>query len=520
MSPRAFTALTWAAIIRVIVDMRGKQDLCVLSLDLGTGGVKASLVTADCKILGNGFASYPTYGDSEGRREQCPEEWWAGVIESVRQVLAATDRRYPISAIGISGHSMGRVPVDERGELLEQYTPIWSDSRPREYAEEFLKRIEWSQWYRTTGNGSPPPHYAAFKIMALRDSRPEIYRRTVAFLGTKDYINMKLCGAVCSDRSYATGSGLYDLVHGCWQQDYIAACGIDPDKLPRLYKSTDVIGRVTDEAAETLGITAGIPVVAGGVDNGCMALGAGCIGAGEAYCSLGSSSWIAAVSATVDADVNYKPYIFGHCIEGLKLTHEGIFSSGTSHDWVINNMFRDLPHQTRYEQFDALAAAAPVGANGLIFCPALGGGSSADPAPDMRGAFMRMDLSHTREDIARATLEGLALQLRYVSECMMDNLRCLTLTGGGARSKLLRQIFADVFGVPVAVTGVTRHTAALGAAALALVGIGEHSDFTFLQTALNDREITEPIHENAKLYEAIGKDFARVMLMSGDLGKT
>ena len=101
----------------------------------------------------------------------------------------------------------------------------------------------------------------------------------------------------------------------------------------------------------------------------------------------------------------------------------------------------------------------------------------------------------------------------------MGSIRCLTLTGGGARSKLLRQIFADVFGVPVAVSAVTRHTAALGAAALALVGIEACENFDFVQNALGDREVTEPIHENVKRYAEIQKDFVRVMQMSGELGK-
>jgi len=500
-------------------NMTMNKNLCVLSLDLGTGGVKASLVTADGNILGNGFAFYQTYCDADGRREQCPEEWWGAVVSSVRELLTAVKDHLPIAAIGISGHSMGRVPVDREGRLLEQYTPIWSDSRARDEAAEFFDKIAWDEWYRTTGNGSPPSHYAAFKIMQLKKNVPDIYDSTAAFLGTKDYINMKLCGAVCSDRSYATGSGVYDLVRDEWNADYVAACGIDPAKLPRLYKSTDIIGHVTRDAAEALGIDSGIPVVAGGVDNGCMALGAGCIRPGEAYCSLGSSSWIAAVSENVDADVNSKPYIFGHCVPGLKLTHEGIFSSGTSHDWVINNMFCDLDRETRYAEFDRLAASSPVGANGLMFCPALAGGSSADPSPDMRGSFVRLDLSHTRADIARATLEGLALQLRYVSECMMPDIKCLTLTGGGARSHLLRQIFADVFGVPVAVSSVTRHTAALGAAALALVGVGAHENFDFISGVLADREITKPIHENENKYNKIQKDFANVMCFLGELGK-
>ena len=498
------------------------KKICVLSLDLGTGGVKASLVDSNCRILCNGFASYKTYCPSEIKREQRPEDWWEAVVTAVRQMVseANSDDVAAIAAVAISGHSMGRVPVTERGELLEEYTPIWSDSRAREESAEFLAKIGHESWYSTTGNGSPPPHYAAFKIMQLKRQQPEIYDCAACFIGTKDYVNMKLCGAICSDHSYASGSGVYDLVRGCWQEDYISACGIEASKLPRLYLSDDIIGYVTREAAELLGIPEGAAVAAGGVDNGCMALGAGCVHDGEAYCSLGSSSWIAVVSGTVDADIKSTPYIFGHCIPGLKLTHEGIFSSGTSHDWVINNLFCDLEQSERYAKFDELAASSPIGANGLIFCPALAGGSSADPSPDMRGAFMRLDLSHTRADIARATLEGLALQLRYVSECMMPSIKCLTLTGGGARSKLLRQIYADVFDVPVATSSVTRHTAALGAAAVALRSIGVYDSYDFITTAAEDKEMVYPTPENAKKYKELQKDFACVMRMSAELGKS
>ena len=497
------------------------KKICVLSLDLGTGGVKASLVDSKCNILCNGFASYKTYCPTEIKREQRPEDWWEAVIMAVRQMVseANADDVAAIAAVAISGHSMGRVPVTADGELLEEYTPIWSDSRARDESAEFLSKIGHTAWYSTTGNGSPPPHYAAFKIMQLKRQQPDIYDRAACFIGTKDYVNMKLCGAICSDHSYASGSGVYDLDRACWREDYIAACGIDAGKLPKLFLSDDIIGHITREAADLLGIPEGAAVAAGGVDNGCMALGAGCVREGEAYCSLGSSSWIAAVSGTVDADVESTPYIFGHCIPGLKLTHEGIFSSGTSHDWVINNLFCDLPREERYARFDELAASSPVGANGLIFCPALAGGSSADPSPDMRGAFMRLDLSHTRADIARATLEGLALQLRYVSECMMPSIKCLTLTGGGARSKLLRQIYADVFDVPVATSSVTRHTAALGAAAVALKSIGVYDSYDFISAAAGDREVIYPVPENVKKYKELHKDFVRVMQMTAELGK-
>ena len=152
------------------------KKICVLSLDLGTGGVKASLVDSKCNILCNGFASYKTYCPSEIKREQRPEDWWEAVVTAVRQMVseANSDDVAAIAAVAISGHSMGRVPVTERGELLEEYTPIWSDSRAREESAEFLAKIGHESWYSTTGNGSPPPHYAAFKIMQLKRQQPEI----------------------------------------------------------------------------------------------------------------------------------------------------------------------------------------------------------------------------------------------------------------------------------------------------------------------------------------------------------
>lgn len=496
-----------------------KKTPAVLALDLGTGGIKASLVGHDCRVICGAFSAYPTYCSPDGRREQRPGDWWRAAISATRELLAAANGGCEITAVGISGHSMGRVPVGCDGELLEEYTPIWSDSRARAEADDFFCRIDNTEWYMSTGNGSPPPHYAVFKIMRLMRLSPELYSKTAVFLGTKDYVNMKLCGAVRTDFSYASGSGLFDLAGGDWRDDYIAAAGIDRAKLPVICKPDDIIGYVTPDAADALGIPAGIPVTAGGVDNGCMALGAGCIAAGDAYCSLGSSAWIAAVSDKPAADTASRPYIFAHCLPGLCLPHQGIFSSGTSHDWVIDRLFGELPRDTRYRNFDALACTAPVGSDGLLFCPALAGGSAADPSPEMRGGFVRLDLSHTRADIARATVEGIILQLHYVSEAMLGGSRpaYLRLTGGGAKSRFWRQTVADVFGCDVAVTDVIQGTATLGAAALALTGTGIYDDFSFIGKALGKAEITRPDAENSAIYNAIKPRFAEVMKALGTL---
>ena len=225
----------------------------------------------------------------------------------------------------------------------------------------------------------------------------------------------------------------------------------------------------------------GLPVVAGGVDNSCMALGAGNTRAGRVYNSQGSSSWIAATAEKPLLDARMRPFVFAHVLPGLFNSAIGIFSTGTSLRWVRDQLCPDLVEQARergadvYDLMTALAAASPAGARGVIFHPNMAGGSSLDPSIHLRGAFLNLDLSHTRADLLRAVLEGIALQGRVA----LDALRSLypvsadmIVVGGGSRSRLWRQIHADAYRARVVKTRIDQQAAALGAAALAFTGIG------------------------------------------------
>jgi len=499
----------------------------ILAYDFGTGGIKASLYDEAGVSLAAGFDAYPTLYPASGFHEQCPEAWWRATVVSTRRLLASlpagTAER--VAAIGLSGHSLGVVPMDAQGQLLRETVPIWSDSRPDVQPSAFFERISEAEWYLMTGSGFPPPLYSVFKLMWFRDHEPEMFSRVHTILGTKDYINYRLTGVLATDFSYASGSGVYDLKNRCYAPRLIEAAGLPPEIFAEIVPSTQVLGTLTAAAAQELGLPRTVNVVAGGVDNACMSLGAGAFREGRAYNSLGSSSWIAVSSSAPLLDAHKRPYVFDHVVPGQYVSALAIFSAGTAFAWVRDHLCRDLTERaaregrSAYELMDAEAATSPVGANGVLFNPTLAGGNSLDATPAVRGAFMNLDLRHTRADLLRAAMEGVALGLRNV----LDELRKLapvaeplTLVGGGANSLFWRQIYADVYHMPVGRTRAGQQAAALGAAVVAGVGAGIWKDFGVIDGLSSATDRQEPNAKNAVEYERLLARYRRLGTLLGD----
>lgn len=490
----------------------------IISYDLGTGGNKASLFDADGRRLASVFEHYDTLYPAPGRHEQRPADWWAAVVRSTRRLLDETPGVRPEEIVGlaISGHSLGCVPLDAEGNVLRETTPIWSDSRAGNEAAEVFKRFDEDAWYRRTGNGFPAAHYTAFKILWYAENEPELFAETDKIIGTKDYVNYRLTGVLATDPSYASGSGVYNLVDWNYDDELLAATGLRRQLFPEIVPSTEILGPLTPDAAAELGLSPQTPVAAGGVDNSCMALGAGSFLPGRLYASLGSSSWIAVSDSKPLLDDRSKPYVFTHVVPGQFASALAIFSSGTSFRWVRDQLCRDLAFRAEKESRDIYelmieeAMQSPAGSNGLLFNPSLGGGSSLDPSPAIRGAYLGLDLSHTRGDMIRSAMEGIALNLRIV----LDAFRELTevrsrmgVVGGGARSEFWRRIYADVLNIDVEKTNIGQDAAALGAAALAAVGTGIWSDFSRIDSVLHVEDCRTPSGPTVKLYDNILERF-------------
>jgi xylulokinase len=500
----------------------------ILAYDLGTGGNKASLYDADGHCLASAFAPYETEYPQTGWHEQRPSAWWNSVVESTRRLLAgsAADPR-SIACLAISGHSLGAVPLAADGRLLRQATPIWSDKRPTSQAASFFRRVDEVRWYRLTGNGFPSPHYTLFKILWYRDHEPEMFREVDKIVGTKDYINYRLTGRIATDYSYASGCGAYDLLAWDYSDELLSAAELPRRLLPEIVPSHTVLGTLTAAAAEELGLPCEVKVACGGVDNSCMALGARNVAEGRAYASLGSSSWIAVSSSRPLLDEAARPYVFTHVVPGMFTSAVAIFSSGTSLKWVRDHLCANLVEEARtqgkdpYDVMTALAERSPVGARGLLFNPSLAGGSSLDASANIRGALVGLDLLHSQADIIRATLEGIALNLRLA----LDELRRLgpvgremLVVGGGSRSKLWRQIFADAWEIDILRTNIGQDAGSLGAAAVAAVAAGLWNDFKCVDRvhAFQDRAV--PTLENVRIYNQLLPVFHQAALDQSRLG--
>lgn len=500
----------------------------IIAYDLGTGGIKASLFDENGNSLISHFIPCKTYYPREDFREQKPEEWWKSVVLSTQHLLNNTNiNKEKIKGIAVSGHSLGAIPIGYNGELLSEYVPIWSDNRATDQAKRFFKTISEQEWYEKTGNGFPAPLYAVFKEMWYKDHHQDLFNKTYKFIGTKDYINYKMTGVLTTDYSYASGSGVFDLNRWDYDEELIKASGIPRDKFPDLNESVDILGCLTEGAAEGLGLSRMVKVVCGGVDNACMALGAGCISEGMSYTSLGTSAWVAVTSHQPVIDFHKRPYVFAHCIKGMYASATAIFSAGNSYRWIRDNICKDLLEEEKrgegdsYTKMNELAKSSPVGSNKLVFNPSLAGGSSIDESQNIKGAYVGLTLGHTQADLIRAGLEGITLGLQNALEVLETSVTLdddMLIVGGGSKSPFWRQLFADIYNKNILYTENGQQTGSLGAAAIAFVGCGLWKDFSLLKKINNDLSIMKPQIENVEKYKKINEVFKQVSKMQSELG--
>jgi xylulokinase len=313
-----------------------------------------------------------------------------------------------------------------------------------------------------------------------------------------------------------------------YSDELIGASGLEAGLFPEIVPSTQVIGTLRAEAAAELGLPAAVKVVAGGVDNSCMALGARNIAEGRVYTSLGSSAWIAVSSRRPVLEAEQRPFVFTHVLPEMFTSAVSIFAAGSSLKWVRDTLCLNLAEEARrqgrdaYELMIEAAARSPAGARRLLFNPSLAGGGSQEASPHIWGAFVGLDLAHRQEDLIRACLEGIALNLGAVLRLLKRYATLsggMLMVGGGSRSRLWLQIFADVYEMEVVKTNIDQDAGSLGAAALAAVGCGLWKDFTPIDKLHRVQARLQPMPENVRVYRSLAPVFEAVRDQQAALGE-
>lgn len=438
----------------------------LLGIDSGTQSTKALVVDArNGRVLGEGAARYDVLPNlPPGHKEQHPDTWIAALKKAVRASLkAAHARGSEVVALGVSGQQHGFVPLDAQGQVIRP-AKLWCDTSTITECEEITNTLGGPKaTLRTLGN-AVLPGFTAGKILWLKKHEPENYRRLSTVLLPHDYLNWWLTGSLFMEYGDASGTALMDVRRRRWSE--AATQAIDPEllsKLPTLSPSHQPAGHLQASAAQALGLPQGLLVSAGGGDNMMGAIGTGNTRPGVVTASFGTSGTIYACSPKPVVDPQ------GEIAAFCDSTNRWLPLLCTMNVTVATEMVR-RDFKLDHAAFEKAASRAPAGSDGLLLLPYLEGERTPN-TPDGTGVFFGVrpqtfDAPH----FARATMEGVTLGMNYGLQRLATlglQARQVRATGGGARSRLWRQIMADVFQTEV-VTLKVAEGAAFGAALQAL----------------------------------------------------
>ena len=507
------------------------QEKLILAIDLGTSGMKVALISVSGKVLGWEAEPVRLILTPNGGAEQSPEEWWQAFLSAAGRLMKKNQGANVI-AVCASTQGEGTVAVDKEGNALGNAI-LWMDMRG---AANLKKQIgglinidgagisNVLRFVRLTGGmpsmtGKDPAAHMLF----IRDTMPEIYKKTHKFLNVLDYINLRLTGEFVASfdsivTSWVTDNRNPDDIH--YTDSLIRSLGIDREKLPEIVPCTKVIGNLHDDVANALGLSSNVKVVAGAIDNTAAAIGAGAVDDYALHLYIGTSSWMAAHVPFKKTDVASSMASIPCAVPGRYLLTALQATAGGNLTFLRDNIIyhkdellqeADVPDI--FKVLDQIANRVPAGANGVMYTPWIWGERAPVDDKTLRAGLYNLSLNSTREDIIRAFLEGIAYNTRWllppVEKFLGRKVDSINIVGGGAQSGVWCQIFADVMNVEIKQVADPIYANARGAAWIAAVGLGEIK-FADIPELIQFRRAYQPQVQNRGVYDRGFNNFQQI----------
>jgi xylulokinase len=487
----------------------------ILAHDTGTGGNKAILCDLNGKVL---YSNYQPYGISYPIPEwveQDPDELWQVVAATTKKVIQESGiDPGEILGVGISAQMWNTLPVDEQGKPLMPMMS-WLDLRSIKQADRLAEGDIPSFIYKHTGN-IPTAKDCIPKILWLKEERPEIWERTAHLLDCKEYILFKMTGKIAIDWVGASVYFLFNPFTRRWSEEVCHTLGIPMEKLPPAYPCTEVIGEVTEKAAQQTGLLPGTPVVICAGDVAVAQSGAGANREGKVHLCIGTATWIG-VSTSAFCNDPVKPFWGLNHIDPHKYIIAGeMETGGGALMWFRDALCQEEKHQaaaqgiSSYELISNMAASTPPGSDKLLFLPWLSGERAPVLDHYARGGWIGLKMSHTKGHLARAVMEGVAYHLRWICESMQRlgfHIDGFNSIGGGCNSEIWIQIISDVTGRPLSVVRNHLEAGAAGAALAVGVGLGVHPDMDSVDDLIEISKVVKPDPNNRYRYDDLYHEY-------------
>lgn len=496
-----------------------------LSFDVGTSGVKACLCSikydkthperSEMEIIAAENGQYPLYIGENGVMEQDADEIFGAIARASRAIAGRKDfDPEDIRAICFCGCLIGSVPVDRDGRpLCKAFSFL--DSRGKVLLDEesskpfTFKGIPVRKVLRGLRTALLVPASSKdfiWRIKWLERYAPELQKRLYKWLNYKEYFVFRATGRFIMTEDTAFSTGLYDSRPGrkSFDKKLCGMYGIDPGLFPEVVHSTDIIGGLTEKAAEEMGLCPGIPVVAGGNDTSVVSVGAGTVAPGDVNIYTGTCGWVSTVTEKRKVDVScYMATLTGVQSDSRNLYGQ-METAGKALSWARKLIYGESAGRDLMEEE---AASVPAGSEAVLFTPWLAG-SRAPFSDDGIGAmFYNMHADTSKAVLARSALEGVCFQFRWMYECQMKSLkirsRSIRLCGGAAGSPLFCQILADILGQQIEVPAFPQDSGVIGLCCLSAIATGQLDDFSDIADVVRAEKVYTPDPENRRIYDRL-----------------
>ncbi len=475
----------------------------LLGIDFGGGASKATLIDTEGTIVAEHSVEYPTLHPNSGWCEQRPEDWYAALCEDTKELLGKSGvDAADILAIAIDSATHTAVLCDKDAKPLRPAIH-WTDTRSVKQSND-LKATD-CEYIEQKTFAKPGTIWTLPQIVWVRENEPEVFDKIGKIFFEKDYLRYMLTDVYCTDFIEAQGSMLFDNEAMCWDDKLCQLAGIDKAIMPPIVKPTDIIGKVTEKAANETGLKADTPVICGTTDTVMEVFASGAVEKGQMTVKLATAGRICVIT-----DKAYPhPYLinYAHIVDGMWYPGTATKAAASSYRWYRDTFGGD------YKELDQGAAECSMGADGLMFHPYINGELTPYADPLLCGSFIGIRAEHTKAHFTRAVLEGVSLSLLdnmlALNELNIPHNNHATLIGGGAKGTLWRQITADMLGITLKITESS--DSSLGSAMLAGIAVGVFKDAVeAVKKCIKVKAVVEPNPENTAKYAEIFKTYKAV----------
>lgn len=445
----------------------------LLGIDAGTTNIKAVAMTADGEERHRRSASNPVERPRPTWAEQDMETTWARTRDVVGEVTGSLDAEETIAAVGVTGQGGGCWLVGET--TAARNAILWTDGRAADIVAAWNEDGTADALFEQFGYGVFAGQ--ALPILCwLYDHEPEALDRAEALVKAKDWLKYRLTGELASDPTDMSLAH-FEPVASTFAEELPDGVSVPrpllADLESQVQSPTDTAGTVTPAAAEATGLPEGVPVVAGMFDVAATSVGSGCITAGATSVIAGTTLQFQRVMDAPRVEPPPVGYTLDLGVAGRGLRTMGAMTGTPNLDWARETLADDAP----FAEVEAAARDVPPGSGGLLYLPYLSDAGEKAPfvEPAARAGFVGLEPAHERAHLLRAVYEGLAMSIRDCAEHVRGGNERVRLSGGGSRSSLLAQVFADALDATVAIPA-GEELGALGVAAIAGVGVGTYPD--------------------------------------------